>query len=125
MVACTNVCMRRLAQGCWAAQMQYWRFLANARVTVEKLIDGWSGRTQVAAAGRHVLAIQDTSELRFATTPENRRGLGKVKKGNSHGVLMHAMKGDGDDAGNASREVQPVNCSGAGLTSRRVGREFP
>src|SRR5215813_4558280 len=99
MVACTNVCVRRLAQGSWAAQMRFWRFLANERVTVEKLIEGWSGRTQVAAAGRHVLAIQDTSEIRFATTPENRRGLGKVKKGNSHGVLMHAMIGVDADSG--------------------------
>src|ERR1041384_4740024 len=91
MVACTNVCVRRLAQGRWSVQMRFWRFLANQRVTIEKLIDGWSDQRRVAAAGRHVLAIQDTSEIRFATTPENRRGLGKVKKGNSHGVLMHAM----------------------------------
>jgi hypothetical protein len=99
MVACANVCVRRLAQGRWSAQMRFWRFLANRRVTIEKLIEGWSDQTRVAAAGRHVLAIQDTSEIKFATTPENRRGLGKVKKGNSHGVLMHAMIGVDADGG--------------------------
>jgi hypothetical protein len=99
MVACATVCVRRLAQGSWAAQMRYWRFLANDRVTIEKLVEGWSDQTRTAATGRHVLAIQDTSEIKFATTPENRRGLGKVKKGNVHGVLMHAMVGVDADSG--------------------------
>jgi Transposase DDE domain len=63
----------------------------NPRVTVERLIEGWSDQTRVAVAGRHVLAIQDTSEIKFATTPEDRRGLGKVKKGNVYGALLHAM----------------------------------
>lgn len=71
--------------------MRFWRFLANERVTVDKLIEGWSDLTPSAAAGRHVLAIQDTSDIKFATTPDNRRGLGKVGKGNIHGVRLHAM----------------------------------
>jgi hypothetical protein len=99
MVACSQVCVRRLAEGCWALQMQLWRFLANERVTTEKLIEGWSDRTREAAAGRHVLAIQDTSEIKFATTPGRRRGLGKVKKGNAYGVLLHAMIGVDADSG--------------------------
>jgi hypothetical protein len=91
MSACANVCVRRLAQGRWSAQMRFWRFLANERVTVDKLIEGWSEQTQPAAAGRHVLAIQDTSEIKFTTTAQNRRGLGKVKKGNAFGVLLHPL----------------------------------
>jgi hypothetical protein len=85
------VCLRQLAQCRVAREAQYGRFLANERVTVSKVIEGWGDRTQHAVAGRHVLAIQDTSEFKFATTPANRRGLGKVKKGKSHGVLLHAM----------------------------------
>jgi hypothetical protein len=99
MAACANVCVRQLAQGCWSAQMRFWRFLANERVTVAKLIEGWSAQTRRAAAGRHVLAIQDTSEIKFATTPQDRRGLGKVKKGNVYGVLLHAMIGVDADSG--------------------------
>lgn len=91
--------MRRLAKGSWAAQMRFWRFLANERVTTGKVIEGWSERTREAAAGRHVLAIQDTSEVKFATTPEHRRGLGKIKKGNAFGVLLHAMIGVDADSG--------------------------
>jgi len=79
--------------------MQFWRFMANERVTVDRLIEGWSDRTCAAAVGRHVLAIQDTSELKFTTTADDRRGLGKVKKGNAYGVLLHAMIGVDADSG--------------------------
>jgi hypothetical protein len=65
--------------------------LANRKVTVEGLIEGWSDQTTVAAAGRHVLAIQDTSEINFQTTSKRRRGLGKIGKGNGRGLLLHAM----------------------------------
>ena len=88
-----------MARGVWSAQMRFWRFLSNPRVTLERLIAGWSTQTRIAASGRHVLAIQDTSEIKFATTPEDRRGLGKVKKGNVHGVLLHAMIGVDADTG--------------------------
>ena len=71
--------------------MRFWRFLANESVTVGKLTEGWSEQTRQAAAGRHVLAIEDTCEIKFATTQEDRRGLGKVKKGNAYGVLLHPL----------------------------------
>jgi hypothetical protein len=60
-------------------------------VTIDRLIEGWGDQTAVAAAGRHVLAIQDTSEFNFRTTPERRRGLGEIGKGVGRGVLLHAM----------------------------------
>ena len=65
--------------------------MANRRVTVDRLIEGWSDQTAVAVAGRHVLAIQDTSEINFRTTSNRRRGLGEIGKGNGRGVLLHAM----------------------------------
>jgi len=71
--------------------MRFWRFMANGRVTVEKLIEGWSEQTRVAVGDRHVLAIQDTSDIKFSTTADDRRELGKVGKGNVFGVLLHAM----------------------------------
>src|SRR5271154_1050199 len=57
----------------------------------ERLIEGWSAQTAVAVKGRHVLALQDTSEFNFSTTPKRRRGLGKIGKGGGRGVLLHAM----------------------------------
>ncbi len=38
-----------------------------------------------------MLAIDDTSETKFPTTAQRRRGLGPTKKGNAYGVLVHAM----------------------------------
>ena len=52
-----------------------------------------------AAAGRHVLAIQDTCEVKFPTTARRRRGLGPVEKGNAYGVLVHAMMAVGAPTG--------------------------
>ncbi|HUZ13982.1 MAG TPA: IS4 family transposase [Caulobacteraceae bacterium] len=85
--------MRRLAGGERSGIVGFSRFLANARVTVDKLIEGWGPAAGSACAGRHVLAIQDTSEINFTTTPARRRGLGEIGKGNGRGVLLHAMLG--------------------------------
>lgn len=91
MVARKSVCLRRAAGGKRSQIVRYGRFLDNRKVTVGGLIEGWGKQTALAAAGRHVLAIHDTSEINFRTSPEHRRGLGEVAKGNSHGVLLHAM----------------------------------
>jgi hypothetical protein len=99
MLCARTVCVRQIARGVWSAQMRFWRFLSNARVTLERLIEGWSDQTRIAASGRHVLAIQDTSEIKFTTTEEDRRGLGRIKKGNVYGVLLHAMIGVDADTG--------------------------
>jgi hypothetical protein len=91
MVAGKDICLRRLSKGDRALEVRFNRFLGNDKVTTECIIDSWSESTVAAVAGRHVLAIQDTSEIRFNTTPQRRRGLGEIAKGNSHGVLLHPM----------------------------------
>ena len=85
-----TVCLRRLG-GNRGGELRAGRFFASPKVTVARLIEGWSDRTGEACAGRHVLAIQDTSEVKFPTTAQRRRGLGPVGKGNAYGVLVHAM----------------------------------
>ncbi len=91
MVARQTICLRQLAAGERAREVAFGRFLANARVTAARLLEGWSEPTKAAVAERHVLAIQDTSEINFATTPSRRRGLGEIGKGVGRGVLLHAM----------------------------------
>jgi len=91
MVVRPSTCLRRLARGRRSQLVGFGRFLSNRRVTVDRLIEGWSDQTAVAATGRHVLAIQDTSEINFRTKPQRRRGLGKIGKGGGRGVLLHAM----------------------------------
>ena len=90
MVARKTVCLRRPG-GSRGGEPRAGRFFANPKVTAAKIVEGWSPRTGVAVAGRHVLAIQDTTEVKFPTTVRRRRGLGPVKKGNTCGVVAHAM----------------------------------
>ena len=90
MVARKTVCLRRLG-GHRAGEERAGRFFANRKVTAAKIVEGWSDRTGAACAGRHVLAIDDTTEVKFPTTAQRRRGLGPVKHGNTYGVLVHAM----------------------------------
>lgn len=88
-----NLCLRKLSQGKRALEVGFGRFLANTRVAVETVIESWSDQIETAAVGRHVLAIQDTSDIEFETRPEDRRGLGKIKEGYSFGLSLHAMLG--------------------------------
>jgi hypothetical protein len=90
MVARSTVCVQRLG-GSRGDILRFGRMLGSGRVTVDKIIAGWAENTRAAVAGRHVLAIQDTTEVKFKTSAKRRRGLGLVKKGNVHGVLAHSM----------------------------------
>jgi hypothetical protein len=90
MVARKTVCLKRLG-GHRKGEERVGRFFANRKVTTEKIIEGWSRQTGAACTGRHVLLIEDRSEVKFPTTAPRRRGLGPVKKGNAYGVLVHAM----------------------------------
>ena len=85
-----TVCLRRLG-GHRRGEERAGRFFANRKVTAAKIVEGWSAQTGTACAGRHVLAIQDTTEVKFPATAQRRRGLGAVKQGNTYGVLVHAM----------------------------------
>jgi hypothetical protein len=91
MVGRKSVCLRRLAGGRRREIVRFGRFLSNPRVTVDRLIEGWGVQTATACAGRHVLAIQDTSDFNFRTTAARRRGLGEIGKGVGRGLLLHAM----------------------------------
>jgi hypothetical protein len=109
MVLHETVCLRQLAGGNHSQEIRFGRFLGNEAVTVERVIAGWSEQTRAAVEGRHVLALQDTSEVKFATTEDNRRDLGRIKKGNSWGVLLHPMLA-----------VDAEHCSCLGLLSGQV-----
>jgi hypothetical protein len=99
MVLRSSVCVRRLGGGQRSQQVRFGRYLANSKVTIERLIEGWSEQTGPAAAGRHVLAVQDTSEINFTTTAARRRGLGEIGKGVGRGVLLHGMLALDADSG--------------------------
>jgi Transposase DDE domain len=91
MVQFGTPCLRRLAQGKETLEIRFGRFLRNQQVTVEQIIEAGSKETSRAVAGRHVLGIQDTSELNYRTSEGHRRGLGVIGKGVAHGILLHPM----------------------------------
>lgn len=99
MVQLETSCLRRLAQGREELEIRFGRLLRNPRVGVAQIIAGWSAETAPAAAGRHVLAIQDTSEIHFRTTEDRRRGLGVIGKGVGRGLLLHPMIAVDADSG--------------------------
>lgn len=109
MLSRESVCVRRLAKGKRAAVVGFGRFLANERVSLERLIEGWGAEASEACSGRHVLAIQDLSEINLGTRANDRRGLGEIGHGTSHGLLLHAMlavdAGDGGLLGLVSGRV--------------------
>jgi hypothetical protein len=98
MVARKTVCLKHLG-GNRGGELGAGRFFANKKVTVKRIVDSWSERTVCAVTGRHVLAIQDTTEVSIATRPGHRRGLGTCGHGNARGVLAHVMLAVDADSG--------------------------
>jgi len=89
-----------MALGQRGAIVGFGRFLSNSKVTVERLIEGWGQGASLSCEGRHILAIQDLSEVNLGTRRADRRGLGPISHGNAHGLLLHAMLAvDADDGG--------------------------
>jgi hypothetical protein len=63
----------------------------NDRVTVGRIVVRLRARIATAAAGRHVLAIQDTSEINYESKRARKRGLGTVGNGSDVGLFVHPM----------------------------------
>jgi Transposase DDE domain len=106
MVLRATTCLRRLG-GDRRGERQAGQFFANRKVTAAAIIDSWHQPSVEAVAGRHVLALQDTTALSFATGGDAqsarggaaRRGLGPLNQGNAHGLLAHVMLAVDADSG--------------------------
>lgn len=85
-----SVCIRTLADD-RAEQVRFCRFLANGEVTVEELIAHRATLTAAAAAGRHVLALHDTSEANYQAQHRRKRSLGTVGNGTDVGLFVHPV----------------------------------
>jgi hypothetical protein len=81
--------MRRLGGG-RAGEMRFRRFLHNGSVTASEMSRHAGALTAQRVAGRHVVAIQDTSEL-VLRSRHARGGYGLVGKGNAAGLLLHPV----------------------------------
>lgn len=97
MVARQSVCLRQLGGG-RAGEVRFGRFLGNARVTVDALIHGACAGIERRSAGRHVLSIQDTSEINYQGHAGRVKGLGTVGNGTDLGLFLHPVLAvDADD----------------------------
>jgi hypothetical protein len=65
------------------------RFFRNPRVTADEILRTAAERTGAAAAGRHVLLIEDTSEINYEAKAKRKRGLGRVGNGADVGLFVH------------------------------------
>ena len=65
------------------------RFFRNDKVSVEEILATASALTGQACAGRHVLLIEDTSEINYEAKKGRKRGLGQVGNGTDVGLFVH------------------------------------
>lgn len=107
-----TVCLRKLGDD-RAEKVKFRRFLMNERVTVEKMVIRTRAHVRAIAAGRHVLAIQDTSEINYEAKRGRKRGLGRVGNGRDVGLFVHPVLTVDADTGH-----------GLGLADVQVWRRF-
>lgn len=87
-----TVCVRKLADD-RAEQVRFRRFLTSEAVTVEEMVSHRSMFVGAAAGARHVLAIQDTSEINYQAQRGRKRRLGTVGNGSDIGLFVHPVLG--------------------------------
>lgn len=85
-----TVCVRKLADD-RSEQVKFRRFLLNEAVTVEEMVAHRAMLVAAAATGRHMLAIQDTSEINYQAQSGRKHGLGKVGNGIDVGLFVHPV----------------------------------
>ena len=90
MVAQQSVCLRKLGNG-RAGEVRFGRFLANRRVSASALVQDVCAGVGERSAGRHVLAIEDTSEINYQAHAGRVRGLGTVGNGTDLGFFLHPV----------------------------------
>jgi DDE family transposase len=92
-----HVSLRQIARN-RAENVGITRFFCNPSVTPKEMLETAAARTDAAAAGRHVLLIQDTSEINYQAKSGRKRELGKVGNGEDLGLFVHpALAVDADD----------------------------
>jgi Transposase DDE domain len=86
----SSSCLRKLG-GKRSQEVRFHRFLHNERVTHSEMLATATEHTARAVRGRHVLAIQDTTELNFSHHEKSKRDFGVVGNGRDLGVFLHPV----------------------------------
>lgn len=83
-----SMCLHALAENRTEAK-RFERFLANGAVSADEMLVHAGQLTSQRVAGRHVLAIQDTTELHFTGHEASKRGFGRGGNGRDIGLFLH------------------------------------
>ena len=85
-----TICLRKLGQD-RAGEVKLGRWLANDKVTKEELGRSICEKSRVLVGGRHILAIQDTTQLNYASKEKRISGLGPLGSSTCKGFFLHAL----------------------------------
>lgn len=89
-VECGSLVVRQVG-GDRAGEMATHRYLSNKDVTPDDIVSAALARTQQAAHGRHIVAVQDTTEINFSGRDRTRPGLGPAGDGKGLGFFVHPL----------------------------------
>ena len=109
-------CVHRLAKDRNQA-IQFGRFLANPAVTAHEMLAATARSTNRRAAGRHVLAITDTTELDFPTHEASKHGFGNCGNGEHPGLFLHPVLAVDADKGGV---IGLLDCAVVNRTEGKV-----
>jgi hypothetical protein len=90
MITTQRVCLRQMGEN-RAGEVKFGRFIRNPKVTLEEIILSGCADTGRRVQGRHVLAIQDTTELNYQSQANRVKGLGTVGRGEDKGFFAHPL----------------------------------
>jgi len=85
-----TMCLAALAEDRNEAR-RFQRFLDHEAVSMHEMVVHAGRQSGVRAAGRHVLALADSSEMNYAAHAGRKRGFGTVGSGKDIGVLLHPI----------------------------------
>jgi hypothetical protein len=97
MASFQSVCLRKIS-GHRAGERMMGRFFSNERVTREHLKKDITDKVRDVCSNRHVLCLQDTTEINHHSHKNRVTGLGPVGNPKNIGFFLHpALVIDGDD----------------------------
>ena len=88
MVSRDTLALRRMAES-RAELVRFSRFFNNPKVTPAEILASAAARTAEAAAGRHVLLIEDSTQINFQAKAGRKRALGRIGNGAQLGLFIH------------------------------------
>jgi hypothetical protein len=90
-IAATGSLVVRQLGSTRAGEQKIHRFLSSPYVSVNAILDTLAARTAAACSGRHVVVVQDTTEINFKGRAGRRRGFGPGGNGRDPGFFIHGL----------------------------------